>query len=71
MSAKSDDLHLRRLINNSLVFSERELAIKDSQSESFNLFLQYLRGIGFDLTAEDYQGKSIDFYKQFSKISKV
>ncbi|CAH1759628.1 2912_t:CDS:2 [Entrophospora sp. SA101] len=43
----------------------RELVIKSSQSESFNLLLQYLRGIGFDLTAEDFQGKNVDFYKQF------
>jgi hypothetical protein len=59
------------LIQYSLVFGERELVIKNSQSESFNLLLQYLRGIGFDLTAEDYQDKNVDFYKQFSKISKV
>ena len=69
--AKSDDLHLRRLIQYSLIFGERELVIKNNNSESFNLLLQYLRGIGFDLTAEDYQGKNIDFYKQFSKISPV
>jgi len=68
MGAKSDDLHLRRLIQSSLIFEDRELTIQNNQSESFNLLLQYLRAIGFDLTAQDYQGKNIDFYKQFSKI---
>jgi DNA-directed RNA polymerase subunit beta len=66
--AKSDDLHLRKMIQYSLIFGERELIIKNNQSESFNLLLQYLRVLGFDLTAEDYQGKNIDFYKQFSRI---
>ena len=71
MGAKSDDLHLRRLIQPSLIFEKRELAIKNNQSESFNLLLQYLRSLGFDLSAENYQGKNIDFYKQFSKISRI
>lgn len=71
MGAKSDDIHLRRLIQHSLIFGEQELVIKSNQSESFNLLLQHLRGIGFDLTAEDYQGKNIDFYRQFSKTSQI
>ena len=65
---KADDLYLRKLIQHSLIFGKRELTIKNTQSESFNLFLQYLRGIGFNLTALDYQGKKIDFYKKFSRI---
>ena len=65
---KSDDLYLRKLIQHSLIFGKRELIIKSTQSESFNLLLQYLRGIGFNLTAFDYQDKKIDFYKKFSRI---
>ena len=66
--AKSDDLYLRKLVQHSLIFGKRELIIKSTQSESFNLLLQYLRGIGFNLTAFDYQDKKIDFYKKFSRI---
>jgi hypothetical protein len=66
--AKSDDLYLRKLVQHSLISGKRELTIKSTQSESFNLLLQYLRGIGFNLTAFDYQDKKIDFYKKFSRI---
>ena len=69
MGAKSDDLHLRRLIQYSLIFGDRELSIRNNQSESFNLLLQHLRGIGFDLQAFDYQGREIDFYEAFSRKS--
>lgn len=68
MSAKSDDIHKRRLMQNHLLFDDRKIDLLSSQSESFNLLIQYLRGIGFDLKATDYLGKEIDFYKYFSKI---
>ena len=42
-----------------MTFGKRELTVENTQSESFNLLLQYLRGIGFNLTAFDYQGKNI------------
>ena len=67
MSAKSDDIHKRRLTQSALTFGDREIDLRSSQSESFNLLLQYLRGIGFDLSAIDQRGKEIDFYKYFSK----
>ena len=67
MSAKSDDIYKRRSMQKSLIFDERQVDLSSSQSESFNLLLQYLRGIGFDLEATDYQGRPIDFYKLFSK----
>jgi hypothetical protein len=67
MSAKSDDIYKRRLMQNTLIFDNRQINLQNSQSESFNLLLQYLRGIGFDLRAADYQGKEIDLYKYFSK----
>jgi len=67
MSAKSDDIYKRRFAQHSLLFSDRQIDLRSSQNESFNLLLQYLRGIGFDLQATDYQGKEIDFYKYFSK----
>ena len=67
MSAKSDDIYKRRAVQNSLIFGDRQIDLRSSQSESFNLLLQYLRGIGFDLQATDYKNKEIDFYKYFSK----
>jgi hypothetical protein len=67
MSAKSDDLHKRRLLQKSLLFDDRQIDLRHSQSESFNLLIQCLRGIGFDLKASDYGGHEIDFYKYFSK----
>ena len=67
MSAKSDDIYKRRLMQKSLIFDDRQVDLSSSQSESFNLLIQYLRGIGFDLEATDYQGRQVDFYKLFSK----
>jgi len=67
MSAKSDDIYRRRLLQNTLLFDNRQIDLRNSQSESFNLLIQYLRGIGFDLKASDYSGHEIDFYKYFSK----
>ncbi|CAJ0837630.1 2876_t:CDS:10, partial [Entrophospora sp. SA101] len=46
MSAKSDDIYKRRLMQNNLLFDKRQIELRNSQSESFNLLLQYLRGIG-------------------------
>ena len=71
MSSKSDDIHKRRLIQNELLFGDRQTDLRSSQNESFNLLVQYLRGIGFDLTATDNQGREIDFYKYFSKNQKT
>ena len=67
MGPKSDDIHKRRLIQNELLFGDRQTDLRSNQSESFNILIQYLRGIGFDLTAVDNQGREIDFYKYFSK----
>jgi hypothetical protein len=67
MGPKSDDIHKRRLIQNELLFGDRQTDLHSNQSESFNIFIQYLRGIGFDLIATDRQGREIDFYKYFSK----
>jgi len=69
--AKSEDIFLRNLLQNALLFGEGEVDLKSNNSESFNLLLQYFRAIGFDLTANDYQGKILDFYKQFSKTSEI
>lgn len=71
MGSKSDDIHKRRLIQNELLFGDRQTDLRSSQNESFNLLVQYLRGIGFDLTAIDNQGREIDFYKYFSKNQKI
>jgi len=67
MGPKSDDIHKRRLIQNELLFGDRYTDLRSNQSESFNLLIQYLRGIGFELMALDSQGKEIDPYKYFSK----
>ena len=67
MSAKSDDMSKRKLMQSALLFGDRQIDLRSSQSESFNLLLQYLRGIGFDLRATDHRDKEIDFYKHFSK----
>jgi hypothetical protein len=67
MGPKSDDIHKRKLLQNSLIFGNQRVDLRSNKSESFNLVLQHLRGIGFDLQATDYHGKEIDFYKYFSK----
>ena len=67
MGPKSDDIHKRRLIQNELLFGDRQTDLRSSQNESFNLLIQYLRGIGFNLIATDNQDREIDFYKYFSK----
>lgn len=66
MGLKSDDINLRQVFKNRLNF---KINLQSNNSESFNLLLQYLRGIGFNLSAVDYQDRPVDFYKQFSKIS--
>jgi hypothetical protein len=57
-------------MQNTLLFGERQIDLRSSQSESLNLLLQHLRGIGFDLKATDYQGKEVDFYESFSQKSR-
>lgn len=69
MGPKSDDIQKRNLLQSSLLFNDRWVDLSSIQSESFNLLIQYLRGIGFDLQAFDYQGKEIDFYESFSRKS--
>jgi hypothetical protein len=54
-------------MQNSLIFDDRQVDLRSSQSESFNLLLQYLWGIGFDLKATDSLGKEVDFYESFSR----
>jgi len=68
MGSKSDDINLRRLTQHSLTSGKRELVTRSNWSESFNLFLQYTRSLGFDISAKDDKGRDIDFYRQFSKI---
>lgn len=65
--AGSDDMRKRKLLQSSLLHSDRQIDLRSNQSESFNLILQFLRGIGFDLRATDQRGQEIDFYKYFSK----
>lgn len=67
--AKSDDIYKRKSLQSGLLFNDRQVDLRSSQSESFNLLLQHLRGIGFDLCATDYQGHEIDFYEVFSRKS--
>jgi DNA-directed RNA polymerase beta subunit len=67
--AKSDDISKRNALQNALLFADRQIDFRSNQSESFNLLLQHLRGIGFDLQAFDYQGREIDFYEEFSRKS--
>ena len=67
MGPKSDDIHKRRLMQNVLFFGDRQIDLRSIQSESFNILIQYLRGILFDIKATDIQGREIDFYKYFSK----
>ena len=69
MSAKSDDMYKRRLMQSSLLFDTQQIDLRSSRSESFNILLQYLRGIGLDINAIDHRGKEIDFYEAFSKQS--
>jgi len=64
---KSDDIHGRRLLRRSIIFGDRSVDLRSNQSESFNITLQYLRSLGLDLKAFDYNDKEIDFYKIFSK----
>jgi DNA-directed RNA polymerase subunit beta len=42
MSAKSDDIRKRRSLQSSMIFKEFDVDLRSSQSESFNLLLQYL-----------------------------
>lgn len=67
--SKSDDISKRNVLQNSLLFADRQIDFRSNHSESFNLLLQHLRGIGFDLQAIDYQGHEIDFYEEFSRKS--
>ena len=67
--AKSDDIYKRNSLQTSLLFNNRPIDLRSNLSESFNLLLQYLRGIGFDLQAFDHQGHEIDFYEAFSRKS--
>jgi hypothetical protein len=67
--AKSDDISKRNMLQNTLLFADRQIDLRSNQSESFNLLLQHLRGIGFDLQATDHQGREIDFYEAFSRKS--
>jgi hypothetical protein len=67
--AKSDDISKRNALQSALLFADRQIDLRSNQSESFNLLLQHLRGIGFDLQAIDYQGREIDFYEAFSRKS--
>jgi hypothetical protein len=67
MGPKSDDIHKRRLIQNELLFGDRQTDLRSNQNESFNLLIQYLRGIGFNLIATDNHDREIDFYKYFGK----
>lgn len=63
----SDDIRKRCDFQNYLLFDKRRFNLLYNKSESFNLVLQYLRGIGFDLKAKDFQGRSVDFFKYFSE----
>ncbi|WNE41046.1 MAG: DNA-directed RNA polymerase subunit beta [Mycoplasmataceae bacterium] len=65
----SDDIYKVREMQNHLLFGGAPIDLRSSQNESFNLLLQHLRGIGFDLQATDYQGREIDFYDAFSRKS--
>lgn len=67
MGAKSDDLNKRRMINHSIIFNDRHIDLQSNQSESFNLILQYLRGLGFDLEVTDRNDKKVNLYKFFEK----
>lgn len=67
MGAKSDDLSKRKAINHSMIFGDRNIDLQSNQSESFNLLIQYLRGLGFDLEVTDRDNKKIDLYKFFEK----
>jgi DNA-directed RNA polymerase subunit beta len=70
MGVKSDFIKGRRFLESSLIFGDREVELRNNWSESFNLLIQYLRGVGFDLKAYDYKDKEIDFYKSFSGQTK-
>jgi len=65
MSAKSDDIHKRRLMQNNLLFGNQQVNLHSSQSESFNILLQYSAALGFLLTATDYRNKEIDLHNKF------
>lgn len=67
MGAKSDDLSKRKMINHSMIFGDRNIDLQSNQSESFNLLIQYLRGLGFDLEVTDRDDKKVDLYKFFEK----
>ena len=63
----SDDIRKRYELQNYLLFDKRRFNLLYNKSESFNLVLQYLRSVGFDLKAEDFQGRKVDLYKYFSE----
>ena len=65
MGIKSDDIRGRKLAQLSIMFGKRQISLQNNRSESLNLLIQYLRGIGFDLEAFDHNDKEIDFYKYF------
>lgn len=67
MGPKSDDIYGKRALQNSLIFDKKQMELDSVRSESFNIFLQFLRGIGLNLEAKDDNEKIIDFYKYFSR----
>src|SRR5438270_10570150 len=67
MGAESDDKIARKNLLENLIFGDGKYEIKSNNSESFSILLHFLRAIGFDLTAYDYQEKPINFYERFSK----
>jgi len=71
MGIKSDDINGRNELRNFLYgladSNDRKIELRYNKSESFNILLQYLRGIGFDLRAFDKNQNEIDFYKYFNK----
>ncbi|CAI2162434.1 10710_t:CDS:2 [Funneliformis geosporum] len=58
MSVKSDDIHQRRLAQSALIFDDRQIDLRSSQSESFNLLLQYLRGIEISFADDNFRIES-------------
>ena len=59
MGPKSDDVYKRRYLQNAFLFDNYQIDLRSSQSESFNLLLQYCWGIGFSLQAIDHRGQKI------------
>ena len=60
MGPKSDDINKRKQLQNSFLFNNYQIDLRSSQSESFNLLLQYCWGIGFGLQAVNHKGQEID-----------